>query len=308
MRPLKNLVQQLASPLLTRLLTHQAHRVASDESHEWLEDVILVTHDRVSAAVESTSPVIDVTNSKRFRVGDLVQVEWTQEVFLVDAVIGSYLKVSRGSISTLAADIPSGTKLNILGNKNGDGEVSYTRFTERVRRTNQVQTFGRVLTDTADDDVLKSYLSIGLRELEQSVICGVGGNKRITGITPQITTNRFEVSGTLDEAKLNLALRKIWERSSGRVDTVVMRPQLWYNCKTGGADTYVSDFGMCKVFVSDSVPEGVVLILDSNQITVLPLVDYEFQLTDDNVVLGKYTLEMRDENSHGMICGLEVGE
>ena len=75
---------------------------------------------------------------------------------------------------------------------------------------------------------------------------------------------------------------------------------------------YESDFGVCRVVMSRWVPDGTVLLLDSSRIEVMPLAGRSFQYRplartgdrDAGQVVGEYTLEVRNENAHGVIEGL----
>jgi hypothetical protein len=127
---------------------------------------------------------------------------------------------------------------------------------------------------------------------------------------------------------LNLALRKIWNAGSGQVDLIV----------TGGlqkraingfgqsvrkfdsndvaykqlVNVYESDFGICRVVMSRWMPAGMVLLLDSSRIDVIPLAGRSFHYKplattgdrDSGQVLGEYTMELRNENAHGLLKGL----
>ncbi len=88
---------------------------------------------------------------------------------------------------------------------------------------------------------------------------------------------------------------------------------------TAGSETfkdlvsvYESDFGVCRVVLSRWVPADTVLLLDSSRLDVLPLSGRSFQFKklasagDSEVgqLVGEYTLEMRNENAHGLIRGL----
>ena len=72
--------------------------------------------------------------------------------------------------------------------------------------------------------------------------------------------------------------------------------------------------GVCRVVLSRWVPTGSVLLLDSGRIDVMPLSGRSFQYkplgaTGDRAsgqVIGEYTLEMRNENAHGVITGLSA--
>ena len=102
----------------------------------------------------------------------------------------------------------------------------------------------------------------------------------------------FRAVASLDEAKLNYVLRKIWENSSGNVDLIVVGgyQKRKINSFTEGArsfaggDTtykdmisiYESDFGVCRIITSRWMPKDAVLFLDSSRVSVLPLTGRSF--------------------------------
>jgi hypothetical protein len=59
------------------------------------------------------------------------------------------------------------------------------------------------------------------------------------------------------------------------------------------------------------VPKGTVFLLDSSRIDVMPLAGRHFHYKplaatgdrDGGQVIGEYTLELRNENAHGVITG-----
>ena len=159
--------------------------------------------------------------------------------------------------------------------------------------------------------------------------------RTMRGIVPSIATNKFDagVGGfpadtTLTEEQLNLALRNIWKSSSGQVDLIVVggpekrainafvaasaasAPQTETFKNLVGV--YESDFGVCRVVLSRWVPAGTVLLLDSSRIDVMPLAGRSFHYKplastgdrESGQVIGEYTLELRNENAHGVITGL----
>ena len=75
---------------------------------------------------------------------------------------------------------------------------------------------------------------------------------------------------------------------------------------------YESDFGICRVVLSRWVPAGTVLLLDSSRIEVTPLSGRSFHYRslattgdrESGQLIGEYTLELRNENAHGVIEGL----
>lgn len=178
-----------------------------------------------------------------------------------------------------------------------------------------------------------------VRDLENCVVNGVaaGSNpqgdastrRTLRGIIPTLATNVTDAAGAgLDEELLNTALRAIWERSNAKVDTIVVggfqkRAVNAFLTAVRGYDatntryrdlvtSYESDFGLCKVVLSRWVPVDAALLLDSSRLEVLPLSGRSFHYkplaeTGDRSsgqVIGEYTLELRNENAHGLIHNL----
>lgn len=184
-----------------------------------------------------------------------------------------------------------------------------------------------------------------LRDLENSVINGrapasspegsASVRRTMRGILSFVTTNVFVPSVSdfpeetaLTEIQLNLALREVWQGSAGQVDTIVCggREKRMINNflassrrYTPQSDTfrdnvsvYESDFGVCRIVMSRWMPSGVVLLLDSSRIEVMPLSGRSFAYKplartgdrESGQVVGEYTLELRNENAHGVITGL----
>ncbi|MBK7405880.1 MAG: DUF5309 family protein [Phycisphaerales bacterium] len=171
-----------------------------------------------------------------------------------------------------------------------------------------------------------------------------GSNIRrsMNGVDALIDTNRFNpgvggfpdgggASGDgLTEELINAALRAVWEQSSGAVDTILMNGNqkrafnqlIEGQRQYGPADDrvrslvnfYESDFGVCRVVVSRWAPSDAVYFLDSSRLQVMPLQGRSFHYkplsaTGDSVeglLLGEYTLEMKNELAHGVIRGLSL--
>ena len=161
--------------------------------------------------------------------------------------------------------------------------------------------------------------------------------RTMRGIIPSLATNVFKpnVNGfptdtDLTEAQLNLALRLVWEQAASRIDTIVVNG--YQKRRINGFITsgrmygpndqtyrnlvgvYESDFGICRVVLCRSVPADGVLLLDSSRLAVLPLAGRSFHYKplastgdfETGEVLGEYTLELRNENAHGIIRGLKT--
>ena len=164
--------------------------------------------------------------------------------------------------------------------------------------------------------------------------------RTMQGLLPSIQTNTFQPgtgpippgdgvgSDGLTEAVLNAAMRAIWEQSSAQIDTIVVNgfqkrkinsfiSQLrgYESQQTNFRDmisVYESDFGVCKIVLSRWLPADTALFLDSSRISVLPLAgrSFGFKKTDATgdreagLVVGEYTLEVMNENAHGVLTGL----
>jgi hypothetical protein len=159
--------------------------------------------------------------------------------------------------------------------------------------------------------------------------------RTLRGINAFVATHRFApgVDGfpaiaVLTETQLNLALRTIWQQASGQVDLVVVGgPQKrainqfvaanrrFFTSNEHFRDqvsVYESDFGVCRIVLSRWVPRGCVLLLDSRRIEVMPLAGRSFHYQplartgdrESGQLVGEYTLELRNENCHGVISGL----
>jgi hypothetical protein len=159
--------------------------------------------------------------------------------------------------------------------------------------------------------------------------------RTMKGVLPFIATNRFApgvggfpVDLALTEEQLNMALREIWKSGSGHVDTIVVNGQekRWINAFIGTnrryadqaqtftnlVSSYESDYGVCRVVMSRWTPKGNVILLDSSRVDVMALAGRSFHYKplgstgdrEGGQVIGEYTLELRNENAHGVITGL----
>lgn len=178
-----------------------------------------------------------------------------------------------------------------------------------------------------------------LRDLENTVLNGVSRaadddpqgsstiRRTMRGIVPSLATHRTD-AGTADltEPMLNAALRDIWQSASTRIDTLVVgglqkrringfvTASRGYSASTERfkdlVGVYESDFGVCRVVLCRWAPADMVLMLDSSRIDVMPLTGRSFHYKplartgdrESGQVLGEYTLEICNENAHGLIA------
>lgn len=355
------------TPLLDHL--GDPKRWATSTVHEWVEDALLPNSDALNQTVFSPDPETEtdltVDDGSVFRVGDLVRPGDTSEVMLVTAVSGDGLTVVRGYGATTRATLANNMGLHILGNAALEGdEAPAARFTSRSRQRNYTQIFTATVEVSGSMQAARAHgiadeldyqkqerMRELLRDLENCVINGVAASsdaqgsstvrRTMDGIVHSIGTNVFTpgaggipdgdgLGDELNEAVLNAALKRIWEQSSGVVDTIVVggSQKRRINAFASAARAYLpederfrdlvsvyeSDFGVARVVLSRWVPPGVALLLDSSRIEVMPLSGRSFQFrplaaTGDSArgqVVGEYTLEFRNEQAHGLIQGLAV--
>lgn len=251
---LVGLISPYETPLLDAL--GDPMREATSTHHEWLEDELLPNKDAINDSTY-TDPAADtqfvVDNGSRFRVGDQIQVEGSEELMLVTAVSTNTLTVVRGYAGTTPENLADNKVINILGNAALEGaDKPDVRFTNRVRCGNYTQIFTAAV-EVSGTDMAAGHLGLAdemdyqkqerlrelLRDLENTVINGgqpasspegsSAVRRSIKGIIKNLSTNVFHTgdsgfpSGTeLDEAKINYVLRKVWENSSGNVDLIVV--------------------------------------------------------------------------------------
>lgn len=164
--------------------------------------------------------------------------------------------------------------------------------------------------------------------------------RTMRGIIPSLTTNILQPglggmpagsggsSNGLTEEVLNAALRRIWDQSNGPIDTIVVNGFQKRKINSFIASSrayeseektfrdmvsvYESDFGVCRVILSRWMPPDTALLLDSSRADVMPLAGRSFHFkklasagdAEVGQVIGEYTLELRNENAHGVLKGL----
>ncbi len=248
------IISPYETPLLDAL--GDPMREATSTHHEWLEDELLPNKDAINDST-FTNPAADtdfvVDNGSRFRAGDQIQVEGSEELMLVTGIATNTLTVVRGYAGTTPENLADNKVINILGNAAIEGaDKPGARFTNRTRCGNYTQIFTATV-EVSGTDMAASQLGLAdemdyqkqerlremIRDLENTVLNGgqpasnpegSGTARRsMRGIVQHLATNVFHTgdagfpSGTdLDEAKINYVLRKIWESSSGNVDLIIV--------------------------------------------------------------------------------------
>lgn len=354
------IISPSATPLLDAI--GDPLREAKSTYHEWLEDSLVPNKDTISDSTisnPSSETSFDVAHGDRFRAGDQIQVAASEELMLVTGVSSNTITVVRGYAETTPENIANGQVIYILGNAALEGDDKpAARFTNRLRCGNYTQIFTAAV-EVSGTNLAASQLGIAdemdyqkserlrelIRDLENTVINGgqpsanpqgsASVRRSMKGIIPNLVTNVYRpgISGfpsgtSLDETKINYALRQIWENSSGNVDLIVVGGAqkrkingfLSAARSFGPADkaytdmvsVYESDFGVCRIIASRWVPQDAVLLLDSSRVTVLPLAGRSFYFKplasggdyECGQLIGEYTLELRNEAAHGLIRDL----
>ncbi len=251
---LVGIVSPFETPLLNAL--GDPMREATSTHHEWLEDELLPNKDAVNDSTfsdPSTDTDFVVDNGSRFRIGDQIQIEGSEELMLVTGISTNTLTIVRGYAGTTAENLADNQAINILGNAALEGaDKPNARFTNRSRCGNYTQIFTAAV-EVSGTDMAASQLGLAdeldnqkqarirelVRDLENTIINagqpasnpeGSGSVRRsMKGIIQHLSTNIFHTgdsgfpSGTaLDEAMINYVLRKIWDSSSGNVDLIVV--------------------------------------------------------------------------------------
>ncbi len=248
------IISPYETPLLDAL--GDPMREATSTHHEWLEDELLPNKDAINDSTysdPSTDTDFVVDNGDRFRVGDQIQVEGSEELMLVTGINSNTLTVVREYAGTTAEDLADNQVINILGNAALEGaDKPGARFTNRSRCGNYTQIFTATV-EVSGTDMAASQLGLAdemdyqkqerlrelIRDLENTVVNGgepasnpegSGSVRRsMKGVIQHLSTNVFHTgdsgfpTGTgLDEDKINYVLRQIWESSNGNVDLIVV--------------------------------------------------------------------------------------
>jgi len=251
---LVGLISPYETPLLDAL--GDPMRATRSTHHEWLEDELLPNKDAVNDSTfsdPSTDTEFVVDHGDRFRVGDQIQIEGSEELMLVTGVNSNTLTVVRGYAGTTAEDLADNQVINILGNAALEGaDKPGVRFTNRVRCGNYTQIF-TASVEVSGTDLAASQLGLAdeldyqkqerlrelIRDLENTVVNSGqpsstaegsdSARRSMKGIIQHLSSNVFHTgdsgfpTGTnLDETKVNYVLRKIWENSNGNVDLLVV--------------------------------------------------------------------------------------
>jgi len=155
------IISPYETPLLDAL--GDPMREAMSTHHEWLEDELLPNKDAINDSTY-TDPAADtdfvVDNGSRFRVGDQIQVESSEELMLVTGISTNTLTVVRGYAGTTPEELADNQVINILGNLALEGaDKPSARFTNRSRNGNYTQIFTATV-EVSGTDMAASQLGL----------------------------------------------------------------------------------------------------------------------------------------------------
>ncbi len=205
-----------------------------------------------------------------------------------------------------------------------------------VKISGTAQAVGWLTTGDKLADAKVMRLREVLRDLEKTVLLGrtdvatIGsdtGRRTMAGIVCSLATNVVSC-GTLTESALGNLLQSCYNQGSRDVDLIVAPPKQkriissWNgsrvhvtsdaNAYRNVVEVYESDFGSQRVIMNRWLPDDVVLALDSSRLKVVPLRGRSFQYEElakggdyaRGQIVGEYSLELRNENAHGMLNDL----
>ena len=205
-----------------------------------------------------------------------------------------------------------------------------------VKISGTAQAVGWITTGDKIADAKVMRLRELLRDLEKTVLLGrtdvatIGSDtarRSMAGIVCSLATNVMSTA-TLTESALGNLLQLCYNQGGRDVDLIVAPPKQkriisgWNSSRVHVTDdanayrnvveVYESDFGSQRVIMNRWLPDDTLLALDSSRIKVVPLKGRSFQYEElakggdyqRGQIVGEYTLELRNENAHGMMVGL----
>ncbi|NUQ35053.1 MAG: DUF5309 family protein [Planctomycetaceae bacterium] len=351
----------LISPFETPLLDAigDARNFARSTRHEWLEDRLNPNSSAINngAGYSASDTVFTVDDGSVFRIGDLIRPNGSDEVMQATASTMTTVTVTRGYGGTTAAALADNQELTVIGHAALEGEDAAAAVAQiRVRKENFTQIFTETVSISGSLDAVTlhgvdrefDYQTINrlrelMRQLEQSVICGVKATsnpegsasvrRTMGGLLSYISGANAVVDdaggAALTEDILNATIRAAWEKG-GRPNAIVCNG--FQKRKISGfvssgtqfvpgetrlrslIDVYESDFGVQRVILSRWVPADKLLILDLDKVQVMPLAGRSFSTkplatTGDfrkAQVIGEYTLEVHNasDGGHAVIANL----
>lgn len=278
----------------------------------WFEDEAVADKTTATAEVTDAETTIKVADGEVFEAGYVGKVG--DELFLVTAVSGNDLTVTRGYAGTTSAAIAVDdvVEFQFVEGKEG-AEARPKRFKARTRNSNYTQIFdsaikiSRTAEETSQHGIEDLYAYEKAKEekqlalqLEKAVINGVkyenGLTRQMGGIKQFIKTNVINAAGAaIDKTLLNKAFLKIAEKTGENVgagykiivppiqklaiselDSDKIRLTRQDNGRGQVVDYFVGDFGQAEIVVNPNLAADEILIIDAERAKIRPLQNSSF--------------------------------
>lgn len=190
------------------------------------------------------------------------------------------------------------------------------------------------ISDLYEYEKQKKQLELAL-QLEKAAINGIayenGQIRQMKGIRQWIATNVTNVGGAVSIGAINTLAQKIYEAggfATGGVYKVMVGAKQKIalsgtdnnkitltraeNTRGQVVDHIVTDFGEFEIVLNNNLQSDELLLVDVNRIALRPLNTREFGHTylgvkgdyDTGMIVGEYTLELKQEKAHGRLKGL----
>jgi hypothetical protein len=240
MEPMFRVLDQDQSQFST-ILNKLPSKVATREKVNWLEDELFPNLANIAASATSAATSISVGTDQGdyFRVGDLVRVGETGEMWEVTGVTSDSIGVTRsvGAVAAAATSATTGGDLVIVGNAASQGaDYGTLKVTKRVLGYNYTQIFRHPFGFTGTDVEIETYgpgepaselakkAIEHKRALENSSFFGARDFSTVAsaskgymgGLQEFLSTNVFSSAGAIDLAYIDGKLQEIFQYGSLR--------------------------------------------------------------------------------------------
>ncbi|NHN31135.1 SU10 major capsid protein [Paenibacillus agricola] len=190
------------------------------------------------------------------------------------------------------------------------------------------------ISDLYEYEKQKVQLMLAL-QLEKALINGIsyefGQVRQMKGIRQWIATNVTNVAGPLTLSAVNTLAQRIYDAGGfatggmykimvgakqkialSALDANKVQITQAENKRGVKVDHLVTDFGEFELVLNQNLAADELLLVDANRLAIRPLITRDFSHTylgvkgdyDSGMVVGEYTLELRQEKAHGRLKGL----
>jgi Family of unknown function (DUF5309) len=237
-----------------------------------------------------------------------------------------------GSVALQDAAVPTGQS-TVMANR-----FNYTQiYNAGLAVTSTALAIQRYVEQDLLAEELRDELKLAWKQYERTLLYGrkvaptASTAGAMDGILPLLTTNSYAKGGAaFTEAFLLTALRDVW-RAGGSITHVVMNDFQKTRCnqfldamritskedRSAGVtvDNFHSEFGNVTFLLDRNMPNDTVLGINKGRIGFGPLRNHTLRVVDiaqttglvtTKQLIGQYTAELHNENSHFKITGLST--